>query len=307
VSFELKTCPLCGGENHEEIYVARDRHYGIPGFYRIVRCAGCSLVFLNPMYSDEELSKLYPANYYAYQDNFNRSRSKEIIKTILGFRIGTKDPDFPKPGRMLDLGCGSGWFMFAMRAKGWETYGVEISSSAAELGRKAAQLNIFSGSLKQASFPSEFFDYVRSNHSFEHISCPGETLDEIFRILKPDGKVLIGVPNEESLNSSVFGQYWWYRGAPVHPFTYSTQTLSQLLNKHGFGVEQLIFNSDYGGILGSAQIWLNRKNGRRSTQGYLINNPILKISSQWVAKFIDLFHLGDAIEITAMKARRLKS
>jgi SAM-dependent methyltransferase len=302
VSFDLEACPLCGGQGNVPIYITRDRHYGIPGLYRIVRCAGCSLVFLNPMYSDQELSKLYPDDYYAYQENSHRSRWKEVVKSIFGYRVGTRDPTFFKPGRMLDLGCGSGWFISSMRDQGWQTHGVEISSVAAELGRKTAALDIFSGTLEQASFPAEFFDYIRSNHSFEHISSPNETLDEIHRILKPHGKLLIGVPNEGSLTSKIFGQYWWYRGVPVHPFTYSVQTLSRLLRKHRFVVEKVAYNSDCCGILGSFQIWLNRENGRRSSEGAMFNSRLLRILCHWSAKFTDLLKLGDEIEITAVKA-----
>ena len=304
MSFELKHCPLCEGDKHEELYLAKDRHYGIPGVYRIVRCAGCSLVFLNPMYSDQELSKLYPSDYYAYQDNFGSSRWKHLAKQILRYRLGTQDPIFPVPGRMLDLGCGAGWFMCGMRDAGWETLGVEINSLAAELGRKTAGLNIFSGTLEQANFPSEWFDYVRSNHSFEHISCPGETLDEIRRVLKPNGKALIGVPNIASLNARIFGPYWWYLGAPVHPFTYSVKTLCGLLRKHCFSAEKITYNSDFAGILGSFQIWLNRGNGRKSAEGITINNPLLRVPCHWAARFIDLWRLGDAVEVTALKAKK---
>jgi SAM-dependent methyltransferase len=301
MSIELKGCPLCDGKHFEPLFSVRDRHYGIEGLYRIVRCANCSLLFLNPMYSDEELSTLYPDDYYAYQDNLRQKRWKEIARTILGFRIKTKDPKFAAPGRMLDLGCGTGWFLDQMRQQRWEVHGVEINSSAAELGRNGARLDIFAGTLKQAAYPSNYFDYIRANHSFEHISCPGETLDEIRRILRPGGTLLIGVPNVAGLNAKIFGQYWWYLGAPVHPFTYSVETLSQLLKKHGFEIARVAYNSDYSGILGSSQIWLNRKNGRKSTEGALISNPILKIFSQWVAKCIDQLNLGDAIEITANK------
>jgi SAM-dependent methyltransferase len=258
-------------------------------------------MFLNPMYSEEELSALYPADYYAYQDNFRRRRWKEILKAVVGFRIATKDPGFPAPGRMLDLGCGSGWFLRDMRDKGWEVHGVEINSAAAELGRRQAQLDIFAGTIQQANFPTDHFDYVRSNHSFEHITCPNETLEEIRRVLRPGGKLMIGVPNVAGLNARLFQEYWWYLGAPVHPFTYSVDTLSRFLKKHEFGILEVNYNSDCSGILGSVQIWLNRNNGRRSTEGALVNNPVLKIATQWMAKGVDLFRLGDAVEIVATK------
>jgi SAM-dependent methyltransferase len=254
------------------------------------------------MYSDQELAFLYPSDYYAYQDLFKSNRAKELLKKLLGFAIGTRDPLFKAPGTILDLGCGSGWFLEAMRSRGWNTHGVEISPSASRLGRESKGLQIFCGTLQDAKFPSEYFDYVRSNHSFEHMSLPNETLKEIHRILKPDGKLLIGVPNFESLNARIFKQYWWYLGAPVHPFTYSVKTLSQMLVKHGFSVTKVTYNSDYSGILGSLQIWQNRNSLKKSSEGLLINNSVLKLTCHWGAKVVDLLGAGDAMEIISTKA-----
>ncbi len=213
--------------------MTRDQHYGTPGRHRVVQCANCSVVFLNPRYSDQELATVYPSDYYAYQDNFRTPRWKQVVKGLLGYKAGAKDPHFESPGTVLDLGCGSGWFLQEMRTRGWMPYGVEISKAASSLGQSQG-LQIFCGTVQQAKFRSEFFDYVRANHSFEHMTCPNETLDEIYRILKPQGKLLIGVPNIDGLNARVFKRYWWHLCAPVHPFDYSVKTLSQLLARHHF-------------------------------------------------------------------------
>jgi SAM-dependent methyltransferase len=303
MSVEITSCPLCEKTDFQTIYLAKDMHYGITGIFKIVRCTGCSLMFVNPMYSDEELGALYPADYYAYQEHFSRRRWKEIVKFLLWFRVGTQDLQFKTPGRMLDLGCGTGWFLRQMRDKGWEVYGVEINSVAAELGRTKDGLSIVAGTLKHANFPTDYFDYVRANHSFEHISCPGETLDEIHRVLRPGGRLMVGVPNVAGLSAKIFRQYWWHLCAPVHPFTYSVGTLSQFLEKHHFEITKVNYTSDYSGILGSAQIWLNRKNGRKSTEGASINNPVLKLLCQWIAQSLDLLEGGDAIQIVAKKCR----
>jgi SAM-dependent methyltransferase len=302
MSENLRSCPLCTATQLRELYVTRDRHYGISGSYRIVVCANCSLMFLNPMYSDQELAALYPSDYYAYQNRFESNRVKELLKKLLCFNITTRDPSFKSPGTFLDVGCGSGWFLEVMRSRGWMTHGVEISEAAARLGRESKNLQIYCGTLHDAKFPSESFDYVRSNHSFEHMSEPNEALDEMYRILKPNGKLFIGVPNVRSLNAQVFKRYWWYLGAPVHPFTYSVKTLSEMLARHKFEVCTVNYNSDYSGILGSFQIWSNRNTSRKSGEGLLINNPVLKLMCQWMAKFEDVLRLGDAIEVTASKA-----
>jgi SAM-dependent methyltransferase len=299
---EWDRCALCGGRQFASLYTAPDRHYGIPGRFTIVRCTHCGLVFLNPMPLEAELARLYPPTYYSYQD-FSRRQNplKRAAKRLLVPQPKTKDPHFARPGRMLDLGCGSGEFLHHMRGQGWETHGVEISAEAARVGRERAGLRIFAGTLAEAAYPSEYFDYIRSNHSFEHLTNPGETLDEMRRVVKPTGKLLIGVPNIAGLNARIFKQYWWYLGAPVHPFSYSVGSLRGMLRKHGFAVDRVAYSGDYSGILGSMQIYLNRKSGRLSSQGLVVRNPALLWPAHGLARGLNALRLGDAIEITFHK------
>src|SRR5262249_15394413 len=187
-------------------------------------CTDCGLVFLNPMPSDEELMGMYPTEYYAYQDEPKSGRLKQFCKLVLGYWQGVKDPHFEKPGVLLDIGCGSGAHMLRMRQRGWEVYGVEINDAAAKIGTSKG-LQIFSGNLRDARFQSQFFDYVRASHSLEHITDPRGTLEEIHRVLKPDGKFLVAVPNVDSLSARVFKQYWWHLCPPVHVYGYSSATL----------------------------------------------------------------------------------
>lgn len=255
------------------------------------------------MPDEKTLASMYPETYYSYQDVFNKPNSlKQFVRRLLGITIATKDPVFSEPGRVLDIGCGTGNFLYTIRERGWETYGVELNTAAAELGRRSAGLDIFPGNVIDAHYPDNYFDYIRSNHSFEHIANPNEVLDEIYRILKPDGKLMIGVPNIDGINVKLFRRYWWYLGAPVHTFNYSTRTLPMLLRKHNFVVERVIYNSDFSGILGSLQIFLNRRTGRTSAEGRLIHNPVAVFVAQRVAKLNDAVHMGDAIEITCRKA-----
>jgi SAM-dependent methyltransferase len=301
-------CPLCNSNNVLLAYSTYDRHYGIKGNFDVAQCKDCLLQFINPMLTEEELTNLYPQDtFYAYQDFEKKSNYgykkilKKLFKRILFVDIHTKDPEFHKPGKVLDIGCGSGSFLYEWKQKGWETRGIEVNLSAAQLGNKIAGLNILACSLINANFEVDSFDYVRLNHSFEHVTNPNEVLAEIHKILKKDGKLFIGVPNIQSFNALFFKKYWWGLAIPVHVFGYSVKNLSELLIKHHFVVESVNYNSNYSGILGSIQIFLNRKNGKLSTDGYIVGNTFLKAPAQYLARLQDLLRLGDSIEIICRK------
>jgi SAM-dependent methyltransferase len=296
----LDACPLCNGTQFGQLYSARDPHYGIPGFHRIVRCRECELVFLNPMYSDRELASFYPSDYYAYNTELKENRWKKLAKKLLGYWQGTKEPIFTQPGAFLDVGCGSGSFVERMRNAGWRSYGVDVNEEAVKTAQSRG-LQVFRGPLQSIGFESDCFDYIRASHSLEHVSCPHELLAEIRRILKPAGQLLIAIPNIDSASARLFHQHWYHLCPPVHTFNYSVKTIRSLLELHGFRIENLVFNSQYVGVLGSLQIWINRDSGKISSQGFFFESRLLRVITGWLEHLLDAIHQGDMIEVTATK------
>ncbi|MGI8959615.1 MAG: class I SAM-dependent methyltransferase [Bryobacteraceae bacterium] len=133
-----------------------DTHYGIQGEYNLGRCRRCGLIFLDPMLSEVELGKLYPDDYYAYQPvEMRKSWLRKVAKRLFRIPIPTHDPVFHAPGKVLDIGCGSGEYLLKMSAKGWRAFGVEPSRSAVIEGQKEG-LEIFHGTLAEATFPDRF-------------------------------------------------------------------------------------------------------------------------------------------------------
>ena len=119
-------------------------------------------------------------------------------------------------------------------------FGVELSRWATRIARQKFNLNIFEGSLEQAGFSDESFDAVVMLDSIEHLTHPRETLEQIRKILKPDGILCISTPDIESWMSKILRAKWW--GIKFsHLFYFSKKTLSQML--HAVGLEVVEYSS----------------------------------------------------------------
>src|SRR6187431_2449689 len=110
---EVTQCPGCNSAGKAPYMVVPDRHYGIPGNFTYARCTSCGLIYSDPMPDNNELMAYYPEDsYYSYSIQFKPEDPawKEWIRKILFINFKTRDPRFAKPGKMLDIGCGNGWF-----------------------------------------------------------------------------------------------------------------------------------------------------------------------------------------------------
>jgi SAM-dependent methyltransferase len=252
------------------------------------------------MPSAAELLGMYPpATYYAFRLP-RRRPGRDRLKRCLGFGPVTREPEFQEPGRVLDFGCGAGEYLLQRRAEGWACAGVEVSEAAIEVARGEA-LDVRTTLSGEAGFPDGSFDYVRANHALEHVIDPAAVLREMHRVLKPGGTLFLGVPTNDGMNARLFGPYWWYLGAPVHPVTFSTRGLVGLVRRIGFWVERVSTNSDFGGVAGSLQILLNRNSSRLSSQGVLFRTKVPLVLGHWAARLQDALGMGDKLELIARK------
>jgi SAM-dependent methyltransferase len=298
---EYSRCPSCASERIVRHFIGHDFQLANEGDFRTDRCESCQLIFMNPMPSVTELKRFYPQNYYSFEEPSLPSGLRYRLRRLLGMQKKTLLPEFARPGTMLDIGCGAGQYLTEMRAKGWKVYGSELSALAAAAGQRTG-LDIRPGELIEAGFDPAMFDFIRSNHSFEHIPNSAEVLREIHRILKPDGKLFLGLPNVASAWARLFGKYWWNFGLPVHTYNFSPRSIRVLLEANGFKVERIRYYSDYSGLTGSAQIYLNRNLRPRRSSGRLLSNWVLRVPAHYLCRLFDLLHVGDCMEVIAVKS-----
>jgi SAM-dependent methyltransferase len=258
-------CAVCGADEPRELFWAGDRLSGKPGRFRLVRCRRCGLTYLSPRPTARALAGWYFDGYEPHQPppprpaavrtgGLRRRLAPAVIRWYtrgLGFdpreiratldRVderGELGPYFAfgfvpvqRGGRALDVGCGTGAQMDAARRLGWEVHGVEPSPAAAEFARKTLGLPVVTGTLESAAYPDEHFDVVNLCHVLEHLPDPVATLREVARVLRPNGLVLLAVPNHRSLVALAFGQRWFPWEVPRHLYHFSPATLAALLDR----------------------------------------------------------------------------
>jgi 2-polyprenyl-3-methyl-5-hydroxy-6-metoxy-1,4-benzoquinol methylase len=136
-------------------------------------------------------------------------------------------------GRLLEVGCASGEFLRLAARAGFEVEGVEPEPHTSVQARETHGLNVFTGTLTEASYPSDSFDVVVLFHVLEHLDSPRQTVTEINRILRPGGVLAIETPNIDTIWFRLL-RTRWRQFIPDHYYFFTPRTLSRLLEATGF-------------------------------------------------------------------------
>jgi SAM-dependent methyltransferase len=264
-AMEYVVCNLCGRDEPLPFATARDRQHWLPGQFTLVQCRGCGLVYLNPRPAGAALAAYYPDEYTPYADPTLPSPS--WLARLNRYYAMTKRARLieryaPARDRLLDVGCATGLFLDALRARGWQTYGVELVEHAARLARERLGLDVHTGTLQEAQFPSAWFDAVTMWDVLEHVPDPLAELREICRVLKPGGVLVLRIPDIGSPESRFFGGYWVGLDAPRHLYVFSSTTVAATLSRAGLElVEQRNLSGNQHAWSLSVQGWTGERWG----------------------------------------------
>jgi SAM-dependent methyltransferase len=141
----------------------------------------------------------------------------------------------PFQRRILDFGSGWGFFLAVAKEYGWDSYGLEPLPARAVYARAKFGLNITTDTLRENTFPPDFFDIITAFQVFEHLPYPGEDIHNLYKILRQGGLILIEVPNFDTWTMRIMKSHHRHF-VPDHLNFFSGKTLGQLLDISGFKV-----------------------------------------------------------------------
>jgi len=197
------------------------------------------------MPGDEELAGFYPAQYWwSSKSNGNSALKKlEAVYRRLALRDHVsfieRAAGNPRGLDVLDVGCGGGTLLGLLKERGFRPLGVDFSAEAARVAESENGVRVLVGSLNDAMFPDGGFDIVTLFHVMEHVANPRAVLAEVSRILKPNGALVLQVPNIDSWQFKAFGARWYGLDIPRHVIDYSKNAMLKLLADSGFVVRRI--------------------------------------------------------------------
>lgn len=243
VVMENAPCPLGCPPADDPVLSGRDRLHGLPGEFTVVKCRRCGLMRTNPRPTQVTMGYYYPDDYAPHQTfdvgtDTGRARSavERLARRLIRFNTQCLPP-LP-PGRMLEVGCGSGSFLHKMAAAGWQVEGMEFSPRAAQAAA-ALGYRIHIGALETAPEPAAGYDVIAGWMVLEHLHRPVDALLRLGRWIKPGGWLAISVPNAAALEFRVFKDCWYALQLPTHLFHYTPRTLERVLHHGGWRLEKV--------------------------------------------------------------------
>jgi SAM-dependent methyltransferase len=266
MNLEYTACDLCGNTETDLVAKVADTEQTLSGEFAVVRCKKCDLQYLNPRPDKTSIGTFYPNGYYAHigqqaitKPNSLRSKVRRIIRSsklysniawhIPYLKQATSDLPFNddfiewvRPGKMLEVGCGAGGILDYMSVNGWQTFGIEPSIQAASTAESKGHRIFRMGG--DDDYPETLlemrFDLIYLSHSLEHTHSPRKTLENLRELLEPgSGKLILEVPNIESVLTYFFGVETPIYDVPRHLYFFKPATLTELLDKTGFAVESM--------------------------------------------------------------------
>ena len=233
-------CNLCGGTSIEVVSL-EDRS---GDYLRTVICRECGLIWTDLRSSIDEVKAFYSGGYRKEYKGKAKPRLKHIYRdaneAIRRFRFLN---DIVAEGdRILDVGAGTGVFVYVLRELGYNAEGIEPDEAYSLYCREEFGIPIRTCFLEEYQM-TDFFDIVTMHHVLEHFADPYSALKKIWLLMKKNAFLIVEVPNAEDIRQDPKHRYH-----KAHLYTFNPETLTSIVRKAGFTARKITVGSLNGNI-----------------------------------------------------------
>lgn len=299
---ETVACDLCGSPNYHLHLCLKDRIYGLPGEFSLVQCDSCGLLYINPRPDRASIGAFYPdLDYHAFRasdglkSRLLAQRRKGEARALL--------KGLPSGASALEIGCGTGELLVALRELGANVTGVEPNAAAVRTAHQQHGLTVHTGMLDDIALSPTSFDLILMKYALEHVHSPTDTLQQIAGLLKPGGRGVFWIPNAASVEAKLFGEYWRGLDAPRHLYVFTPTTIRRFTENAGMQVTGIDYSPVPNDWVGSLGFWLQEK---RAIKGiarlFSVDNPLALAALLPISAAAAALHSAGRMRVTTMRS-----
>jgi len=242
-------CGSCGQRLVDGRKIA-SRDYVTGEHFTVVICPGCDTGWTTPVPTD--LDPYYPRTYRRYNPWVAR-----VLSILYQWRVSRWCRRFVRPGAALELGCGDGVMLDALRSRGWSVCGTERTEAMAATARERYGIRMYVD--PDSPRPGvDRFDMIVLFQVLEHLADPVASLEQAAALLADGGRIVVGVPNRGSWQARFGGGHWFHLDVPRHLGHFTPASLAVAASRAGLRVEGVSFMSPEHDPYGWVQTILNR-------------------------------------------------
>jgi len=237
----MTACLVCGHAGFRALFTATDRLYETTAReFQIVACESCGLMRLEPPPAPEDLRRYYPEHYWYTPDASLASGLEEIFRRLV-LRdhvrfVRRAVAASGETGPVLDVGCGGGLFPRLLRQRGLRAIGLDFSPEAAAVAWRTNGVPAMCGDLARAPVAPGACAAITMFHVLEHLYDPRDYLEAARPLLKPNGRLIVQVPNAACWQFRLLGRRWNGMDVPRHLVDFRARDLGALLSAAGFEI-----------------------------------------------------------------------
>jgi 2-polyprenyl-3-methyl-5-hydroxy-6-metoxy-1,4-benzoquinol methylase len=185
-----------------------------------------------PQPSLEKLSQYYNSEDYISHTDNKRNLFEQVYQLVKLISLKRKLKlinSFPSnEKRLLDVGCGTGDFLKISQKNNWKVFGIEPNEKARQIANQKTDNSVF-GIEQLFKFNANSFDVITLWHVLEHLPRLEEHLSILHKLLKPNGTLIIAVPNFKSYDAQYYKGFWAAYDVPRHLWHFSKHSISKLV------------------------------------------------------------------------------
>ena len=245
----MNTCPWCNTPSQKTYLKVKDWFLSQETF-EIMACEKCGLLFTVPRPGPDVIGGYYQSEaYYSHQNNkkgFIPRLYEWVKKPNLNYKVKLA-LEKRTAGRVLDIGCGVGDFLAAVKQRGFGVVGVEPSTQARMVAKERLGFEPLDSNALD-SLPDASFDVITMWHVLEHVDQLQVEIQNLSRLLKADGTLIVALPNFKSFDALFYQEYWAAWDVPRHLNHFSPDAIQFIFSETDFkliDIQRLVWDAYY--------------------------------------------------------------